>query len=146
MLFKDIKRFETRYRQTNDCWWWMAKRNDAGYGVFYLNNKTVLAHRVSYELYNDCIIKKGYVIDHLCRNRACVKPEHLEEVTLKENTLRGFAPTANNSRKVFCPKGHEYTKENTRYRVYRGNKWRECKICLKDKYIPSARDAWMRII
>lgn len=64
-------------------------------------------------------------LDHLCRNRLCVNPEHLEVVSRGENVLRGVGVTAENKRKTHCAHGHEFTTENT-YRY--GNK-RHCRTC-----------------
>jgi hypothetical protein len=86
-------------------------------------------HRVSYEAFKGPI-PDGLTIDHLCRNRACVNPEHLEPVTMRVNCLRGESPAAVHARKTHCPKGHEYSAENT-YR-HKGNH-RMCKLCWKER-------------
>ena len=69
--------------------------------------KCIAVHRLVYELFVGSI-PVGLTLDHLCRVRHCVNPAHLEPVTLAENTLRGEGPTAVNSRKTHCPKGHPY--------------------------------------
>lgn len=69
-------------------------------------------------------------LDHLCRNRGCVNPEHLEVVTLVENVRRGEGITAKNTEKTHCPKGHEYTPENTY--LYKG-KHRHCRTCVNER-------------
>jgi hypothetical protein len=107
------------------CWLWIGGKTRGGYGKFQLCSKTCLAHRVAYELFIgpiDC----GLQIDHLCRNRGCVNPEHLEPVTCRENLLRGNTLQAENSAKTHCPKGHAYSPENT-YRHKDGR--RVCKSC-----------------
>lgn len=68
---------------------------------------------------------KGWHVDHTCRKRACIRPDHLEAVTWKVNTLRGDGPTAQNARKTHCIHGHEYTASNTMERDGR----RECRTC-----------------
>jgi hypothetical protein len=115
------------------CWVWMAARNARGYGVVKADGKTQLAHRVYYEQHVGPI-PSGLVIDHLCRNRACVNPSHMEPVTNKVNILRGISPPAANAGKRQCDNGHEYTPENTYVRRDTGA--RMCRTC--------RRSAWRR--
>ncbi len=110
----------------NGCWEWQGCEVGRGYGGF---NGTY-AHRFSYELFNNTIIPAGLTIDHLCRNRKCVNPDHLEAVSLKENILRGTCPPAKNALKTHCPRGHPYDEVNT-YINPKG--WRICNICKKQK-------------
>lgn len=125
---KTITRFWNKVKKTDDCWEWIACTNGTGYGRFKRNGKMILAHRFSYELLKGKILK-GLQIDHLCRNRVCVNPEHLEQVTSKENLIRGFGACATNARKTHCIHGHEFTVENT----YFDNIGRHCKICIRNK-------------
>lgn len=74
--------------RTTDCWLWTGHINWGGYGIIWHDSKQHRVHRLSYETYKG-EIPKGYVIDHLCRKRNCINPEHLEAVTSQENTLRG---------------------------------------------------------
>jgi hypothetical protein len=108
----------------NGCWIWTGNKNMYGYGRFKLNKKDVYTHRYSYEIFRGKI-PKGLELDHLCKNRDCLNPDHLEAVTHKENILRG--KWGENSRKTHCPQDHEYTdyKNNRNQRV--------CKICLFNK-------------
>lgn len=106
----------------SQCIVWTGKYFANGYGrVGYK-----LAHRIAYEqAVGD--IPKGLYIDHLCRNRGCVNPNHLEPVTLVENVMRGVSPHALNAKKTHCSKGHEFTFSNTYQRKDRTA--RECRIC-----------------
>lgn len=105
----------------SDCWEWTAGRNNYGYGSVSMNSKSTLAHRVVYELLVGPI-PQGLQIDHLCRNRGCVNPDHLEPVTQWENMQRGLSATW-----THCPWGHEYTEANTYRRP--GRETRLCRIC-----------------
>lgn len=77
-------------RDANGCLVWMGQLNGDGYGVLSVGNKYVRAHRQSWENANGPV-PDGLELDHLCRNRACVEPNHLEPVTTGENVRRGLA-------------------------------------------------------
>jgi len=123
-----IERFAEKVNHVaSGCWEWTAYVGNSGYGRFWLDGKGALAHRWSYE-YHVAPIPEGLFIDHLCRNKVCVNPSHLEPVTPSENVLRGNGPSAAAARGdtiTHCPQGHEYTEENT----YMSGGSRVCRIC-----------------
>lgn len=129
---EQIERFLNKFTQTDDssCWDWKGTDNGKGYGDFNCNNKSYRAHRVSYEFFNKTIIPHRMVVDHLCRNRKCVNPKHLEVVSHYENTMRGIGHAAKNARKDSCKHGHAYNSRNTHIRRSKnGRVWRVCKEC-----------------
>ena len=109
----------------NGCWEWTgARRQKAGYGLFHWQGLLRIAHRVSYEALIG-LIPKGLESDHLCRNRACVRPEHIEPVSHRENVRRGVRPSQMRAKR-HCPHGHPYEGENL---YVRPNGDRECRTC-----------------
>ena len=123
------KRILPRISLQGTCWIWIGSLNRKGYGSIRIggrNGASKPVHRVVYELYFGPM-PKGLVSDHLCRKRPCCNPLHIEPVTARTNTLRGIGQGVLNSRKRFCPKGHEYTKQNTRITYGR----RRCRVCLR---------------
>lgn len=100
------RRFWAMVIRGSGCWIWIGARSREGYGFFSPTHaKQVRAHRYAYELERGPI-PDGKQLDHLCRTPSCVRPDHLEIVTSRENTLRGGSPTAQNAKKTHCKNGH----------------------------------------
>jgi hypothetical protein len=115
------------------CWQCVGFINQNGYAIITRNYRPKRAHRVSYELFVGPI-PEGLELDHLCRNRSCVNPKHLEPVTRKENLRRsplacwsgGLALRIKKKVKTHCVHGHPYSGDNL---IVRGNGWRVCREC-----------------
>lgn len=122
-----IKRY-TIIDPDTGCWVWQHKKNNGGYGTISVNGRQMYAHRASYEAYVGRI-PDGLVIDHLCRNRACVNPSHLEPVSFSENLERGVGvPQIVNRHKTHCVHGHLLSGDN----LYQRNDGRRgCNVCRK---------------
>lgn len=127
-IFSHVTRQNTGYK--TDCWLWTLRngrlaRQDK-YPHIYRTQVAYQAHRVMCALFVSPITDTSNVVDHLCRIPSCINPAHLEEVTFRENILRGFSLPAKNARKTHCQNGHELTDDN----VYReGATGRKCRTC-----------------
>lgn len=119
------------------CWIWQHNVSSYGYARKWSGIRIERAHRVYYErAYGP--IPQDLVLDHLCRQRDCVNPEHLEAVTNRENVVvRGSGPSAINARRTHCANGHPFDEENT---IFRPNGRRRCRECSRTE----ARERWRR--
>ncbi len=133
-----IDRFNEQYEVSETlswdgvpCWIWTRSLNGSGYARIYVNRRLVRAHRFAYE-YHIKNIPEGLDLDHLCRNRACVNPNHLEPVTRKVNLNRGSQVKGNpNAAKTHCKNGHPLSGDNL-YLVPGNTKsgvFRRCRAC-----------------
>lgn len=144
MLSEKIK-IKIQLNPKNQCWEWKGEIGYGGYGRMYHKGRSRVAHRIVYELVVG-EIPKGLQLDHLCRNRCCVNPKHLEPVTRYVNILRDQGAAAIHARKNYCIRGHKFDLKNTgilspskgRKYARRGVKYRVCRKCAvirQNKYI-----------
>ena len=118
-----------RVDRGGDCHLWTGYVNDAGYGIVNCGDLyQARAHRVVWEQERGPI-PEGAQIDHLCRNRRCVRPDHLEPVTQQENIERGLVNRLRNGMDSKCVNGHEYTSENTYHPPSGKPYYRQCREC-----------------
>lgn len=131
-LTRAQERFASKVAEpdTNGCTLWVGLRSRQGYGRFSIGQTDHRAHKVAYEWAHGSV-PVGLVLDHLCRNRACVNVAHLEAVAHAENVRRG-----SRANRTHCPQGHEYSPENT-YVAKTG--WRSCRECHRASSRESAR-------
>lgn len=118
----------------NGCWLWIGKLQNGGYGQIKVpdgtaKGKTKYVHRVAYE---EMVgrIPKELELDHLCRERRCCNPDHLEPVPRSVNVLRGVGWAAQNAKVTHCPHGHAFDKANT-YHTRTGH--RACRACARER-------------
>lgn len=125
-------RFNTKYLRLgeNDCWAWQAQIDNHGYGRFRIRKLGIqLAHVAALVLVGRKI-PRGEVVDHKCRNRICVNPNHLRVVTFRQNTLENsHGAAANNAAKTQCIHGHPFSGHN----LIQVGKRRQCRACLNQR-------------
>lgn len=134
---KYIDLFWEKVDKSGECWLWTAGKTTDGYGAWRYpvngKQKFLRAHRFAWLLKNGAL-EVGKELNHLCRIKLCIRPEHLEEITHKEHMWRtegSFADRWGN--REACEQGHPYTEDNlVAWAIKRG--WRKCKTCAKAKY------------
>jgi len=133
-----LTRFWNKVKESpSGCWEWTGCLNKEGcYGVFWHNHKSYVAHRFLYESINGAV-PEGFELDHLCKNKKCVNPNHLEVVTRRVNALRGKVGHRTGEiqkAKTHCRRGHPYDEANT---YFHANGARGCRLCRE-----IARNKW----
>lgn len=120
--------FQYVHKAPSGCWEWTGGLDPNGYGKWSWQGKTIATHRLSYWVHAGPI-PEGAVLDHLCRNRKCCNPEHLQPISIAENTLRGESDAAKNKYKQTCGKGHPLVGENLYVRP--DTQARMCRTCMR---------------
>lgn len=129
----------TEVDMSTGCWIWQGRPQGSGYGQVSIAGRLFIVHRVGKQLLHG--FDESLTLDHLCRNRVCWNPDHLEPVTLKVNILRGTSPAAVHAVQTHCIHGHEFSTENTAlFTKSNGGVMRMCKSCRNKR----ARDRYDR--
>lgn len=123
------------------CWLWVGALNGGGYGNTQVRGASTRAHRLAWELAKGAI-PPGLELDHKCRVRCCVNPDHLEPVPHRENILRGKTVPARNFAKSECPAGHKYDGRNA---AINGRGHRRCRECNRLQQAKMRRAARARL-
>ena len=128
-------------RPTNGCWNWAGGKSKHGYGSFFVdrNRRSARVHRVAWELLRGHI-PEDLTIDHLCKNKLCVNPDHMEIVTRSINSSRGAG-----GQKTHCRNGHALTPDNL-VKVAKRPNFRACRECTKARRRRRAKvEGWQRV-
>ena len=120
----EIARFNSKWARVGDCHIWQGTQDRDGYGYLTFRRASRRAHRVALFIAGR-EIPHGHVVSHTCRNRACVNPQHLSVLSVRENALRDGMLGYVNTKKTHCRNGHPYD------RVYSGQRY--CSTCEAEK-------------
>lgn len=147
MPFTLHERIEQKYipEPNSGCWLWTGALSTGGYGMIGTNKKVRYAHKLLFEE-KFGPVPEGLELDHLCRVRGCVNPDHLEAVTRRENIMRGIGPSAMQAKQTHCKNGHPLSGENLVTNKGKYGPMRQCKTC-RIKYLEenkTQRNAYCR--
>ncbi len=131
----EADRFQGKFKVSGNCWLWTGPLDRDGYGTFYFRGASRRAHRVAwYSVHGE--VPNDFVVNHTCRNRSCVNPQHLQCISASENALKDSASIPYiNSQKTHCRNGHPFDKAIT----WRGKTQRICSICDRARRSEAAR-------
>jgi len=133
-LTKGGERRPSFVESVTGCWIWQGHVNNGGYPQTKIGRKSHRAHRVFYEHFVGAI-PEGMTLDHLCGNRKCVNPAHLEPTTIRDNTMRSNSISAINARKTHCIWGHsDWVAREAPY-----ENQRRCRACRAAKRVVEAK-------
>ena len=113
------------------CLLWLGTKFNQGYGLFILDGQSIQAHRIHWEMANDAP-QPGKELHHICKNKACVNLDHLEEVTRREHKRKHL--------RSGCKRGHPYIPENTYFYERNGTIECQCKVCQRQSVATSERN------
>lgn len=140
-MIEILGRLKAKTRTTEaGCWEWIGFLLPNGYGRISWNGEKQYIHRVAYEIFAGPI-SAGLEIDHLCRNRACWRPSHLEAVTRRVNTLRGESFAATKARQTHCVNDHPFDDANTYFAPNGTRKCKECRRVARQRSYRKQREA-----
>jgi len=121
----ELHRFNSKWIKVHDCHLWQAPLDRDGYGTFFFRKFNRRVHRVAWFMLHGAI-PKGMVVNHTCRKRNCVNPQHLQIMSPVENSMRDSTSVGYiNSQKTHCPYGHILDRKY--------GKQRYCSVCSREK-------------
>lgn len=143
---EEIDRYWSKVQKSDGCWLWTDVPNSDGYGTFAVSRPDgrlrFRPHRLALTLAGVQLLD-GKVADHICRNRMCVNPDHLRQVTNRENILAGVGATAVNKRKTHCIHGHPFDEANTMWSRAGARICRACRKRQRKRVVCEVCGAWV---